>query len=465
MEKKYQIFISSTYTDLVEQRKKVQDTILTMHHFPVGMELFSSADEEQWEVIQETIDSSDYYVLIIGHRYGSLIQNGLDAGISYTEKEYRYAKACGIPVLAFIIADSVKVNASDIEREHPQELEKFIEDVKTGRIVQWWESTDDLANKVMNALFKQFLKSKRPGWVRADSFNIEESHAELLALNKKLRELEHENAQLKSQVQTRVPKLKVSFELETPDEDDESPLYENLVNAHNNSEGGITMKIPEINETDIDMLRMRYAPLAWEEVPIEVKSMVSEEEIELYNKKLPTAESLENYVNACNLYKKMRLGVPARCWVSNEGTAKANDIRVMISVPDGLHLVEFEDVDGEEEPKAPDLPKNPIEEAYLKTTVPFLDSWMSALRSISEPLMPDFDLLSNYHPIMSMGYDICIENDTADISIKSILHTQSEGMGGCYFVAMRPGVYKVECRIMCAEYVEPDVQYITFYAE
>lgn len=61
MEKKYQIFISSTYKDLIEARSKVRDAILSMMHFPVGMEMFNAADEEQWEIIQETIDSSDYY--------------------------------------------------------------------------------------------------------------------------------------------------------------------------------------------------------------------------------------------------------------------------------------------------------------------------------------------------------------------------------------------------------------------
>lgn len=91
MEKKYQIFISSTYEDLKEERKKVQDTILSMYQFPIGMEMFSAADEEQWEIIRETIDSSDYYVLIIGHRYGSVIDKGKYAGISYTQKEFRYA--------------------------------------------------------------------------------------------------------------------------------------------------------------------------------------------------------------------------------------------------------------------------------------------------------------------------------------------------------------------------------------
>ena len=59
MEKKYQVFISSTFDDLKEERQKARDTILSMYQFPIGMEMFSAADEEQWNVIKETIDSSD----------------------------------------------------------------------------------------------------------------------------------------------------------------------------------------------------------------------------------------------------------------------------------------------------------------------------------------------------------------------------------------------------------------------
>ena len=81
MEKKYQIFISSTFDDLKEERQKVRDAILSMYHFPIGMEMFSAADEEQWNTIKETIDSSDYYVVIIAHRYGSVIDSGINAGI------------------------------------------------------------------------------------------------------------------------------------------------------------------------------------------------------------------------------------------------------------------------------------------------------------------------------------------------------------------------------------------------
>lgn len=117
MEKKYQIFMSSTYKDLIEAREKVRDAILTMMHFPVGMEMFSAADEEQWEIIRDTIDSSDYYVLIMGHRYGSVIETGDDAGISYTEKEFRYAEEKKIPILAFILSNDADIKITNLEND------------------------------------------------------------------------------------------------------------------------------------------------------------------------------------------------------------------------------------------------------------------------------------------------------------------------------------------------------------
>ncbi len=168
MEKKYQIFISSTYEDLKEERKQIQDMILAMYQFPIGMEMFSAADEDQWEIIKETIDSSDYYVLIIGHRYGSVIKDGDYAGISYTQKEFYYALEKEIPVLAFLIDRKATVLPENMEQDtdKKKKLEQFIEEVKRGRTVQWWVNKDDLANKVMNSLNKQIKRKNRPGWVR-----------------------------------------------------------------------------------------------------------------------------------------------------------------------------------------------------------------------------------------------------------------------------------------------------------
>lgn len=65
MEKKYQVFVSSTYEDLQEERKKVMEALLQMNCFPVGMEYFNASDSSQWEVIKSLIRECDYYVLIV----------------------------------------------------------------------------------------------------------------------------------------------------------------------------------------------------------------------------------------------------------------------------------------------------------------------------------------------------------------------------------------------------------------
>ena len=61
MNKKYQVFISSTYEDLKAERQKIIDTVLSLNQFPVGMEMFAADNEEQWVTIKECIDCSDYY--------------------------------------------------------------------------------------------------------------------------------------------------------------------------------------------------------------------------------------------------------------------------------------------------------------------------------------------------------------------------------------------------------------------
>lgn len=106
MERKYQIFISSTYVDLIKEREVVTKQILEDHHFPIGMEMFAPNDKKQWETIKATIDSSDIYLLLVGFRYGSIDP---DDKISYTEKEFNYALSKGMPVIAFVKNDDIEI--------------------------------------------------------------------------------------------------------------------------------------------------------------------------------------------------------------------------------------------------------------------------------------------------------------------------------------------------------------------
>lgn len=95
--RRLQVFVSSTYSDLRDERQAAVEAILTAGHIPAGMELFTAGDESQMEAIRQWIEESDVYMLILGGRYGSIEPN---SGKSYTRLEYEYAVQLGKPLFA-----------------------------------------------------------------------------------------------------------------------------------------------------------------------------------------------------------------------------------------------------------------------------------------------------------------------------------------------------------------------------
>jgi diaminopimelate decarboxylase len=129
---------------------------------PVGMEMFSAGDEQQWDLIKRQIDDCDYYVVVLAHRYGSK-----DGAVSYTEKEYDYAVSKKIPVLGFLISEDApwpKMKI-DIEQEAQSSLASFKQKVKR-KMVAFWRNADDLHGKVAISLLKAFAAYPRAGWTR-----------------------------------------------------------------------------------------------------------------------------------------------------------------------------------------------------------------------------------------------------------------------------------------------------------
>ena len=179
MATKYQVFVSSTYDDLQDERSQVIKAILEMGHIPVGMEMFSADDDEQWKIIARHIDESDYYCVIVAHRYGSQT-----AGISYTRKEYEYALSQGVPVLGFVIEGGATWPSTRVDKSSGtvKKLNDFKDLVKQ-KPVSFWKSADDLYGRVSIALGKQFTLNPRDGWVRASAVAGPEVTAELTRLS------------------------------------------------------------------------------------------------------------------------------------------------------------------------------------------------------------------------------------------------------------------------------------------
>ncbi len=166
MEKRYQIFISSTFADLQNERKGIMEAIIELNCFPAGMEMFPATDTEQFEYIKSVIDESDYYIAIIAGRYGSLAEDG----ISYTEKEFNYAISKGIPVLAFLKKDinSLPYSKTENDPEGKKKLEIFRNRVLQGRLARYWDNADNLKYIIHSSLSKEFKIHPRIGWVKGN---------------------------------------------------------------------------------------------------------------------------------------------------------------------------------------------------------------------------------------------------------------------------------------------------------
>lgn len=197
MEKKYQIFVSSTYEDLQAERKAVIEALLQMNCFPVGMEYFNAADDSQWDVITSLIDECDYYVLIVAGRYGSIDEA---SGISYTQKEYEYAIKIGVPTISFVHKDINQLPSGKVE--HDPDVQKKLKEFKSEiskKLWQAWDNKDSLASAVVLSLTKLIKSKPRTGWVRYVSLSAEANRQILAlkeeneALKEKLKQVEDED--------------------------------------------------------------------------------------------------------------------------------------------------------------------------------------------------------------------------------------------------------------------------------
>ena len=142
MDKRYQVFISSTYADLKEERRSVIQAVIELDCIPAGMELFPATDEEQLNFIRRVIDDCDYYLLIIGGRYGSTSDLG-----SAREPEYDYAIGRGLKVIALLHEkpDEIPLGKSEKDPVLREKLEQFRNKVATGRLVKFWKTPEELA--------------------------------------------------------------------------------------------------------------------------------------------------------------------------------------------------------------------------------------------------------------------------------------------------------------------------------
>lgn len=199
MEKIYQVFVSSTFEDLQEERKEVMQALLELDCMPAGMELFPASNDDQWTLIKRVIDTCDYYLLIIGGRYGSVNEKG----ISYTQMEFEYAQEIGKPIISFLPQnpETIPAGKSEKDSEKQQKLEAF-KNLAKRKLVKYWENPEQLGSIVSRSMIKLIKDFPAEGWVKANGAVDETSVKEIARLQKENAEL----IQRLNEISTEAPK-------------------------------------------------------------------------------------------------------------------------------------------------------------------------------------------------------------------------------------------------------------------
>ena len=198
MNKKLQVFVSSTYTDLIEERQSAVEAILDAGHIPAGMELFKAGNESQLQTIYKWIDESDVYMLILGGRYGSLETK---SDKSYTQLEYEYALSKNIPVFAVVLSQSFltnKINSLGLDKVMEQiapDKYQLFKSLVMSKIIREVDDSKDIKIAIHSTLNKFLNDYDLIGWIRDTNEN------NTILLTKENNSLLKENNSLNQQIQ------------------------------------------------------------------------------------------------------------------------------------------------------------------------------------------------------------------------------------------------------------------------
>jgi uncharacterized protein DUF4062 len=188
LDKRYQVFISSTFRDLIEERQAVLKAVLELDQMPAGMELFPASDDTAWRLIKDVIEGSDYYVVVVGGRYGSLDETG----IGYTEREYDYASQLGRPVIPLLHErpESLARDRTETDEAAWKRLGDFRAKLERSHTCSYWANAEDLKARAIVGLTAAMKRNPAIGWVRSDQVPSTATITEVLNLRDRIGELE-----------------------------------------------------------------------------------------------------------------------------------------------------------------------------------------------------------------------------------------------------------------------------------
>ena len=155
---------------------------------PCGLEL-NPASVGAWAAIKKLIDESDYYVLLVGSRYGTLSPSG----VSFTHMEYVYAATKQKPILV-LLHDAPETRPVELQESTPEGKLKFrdFRQLLQRGLTAGWNDERSLELSIRQHLPQLIASRPMPGWVKANQVSNPQLEKENQALKERLAQLEQE---------------------------------------------------------------------------------------------------------------------------------------------------------------------------------------------------------------------------------------------------------------------------------
>jgi hypothetical protein len=162
------IYVSSTYGDLKDHREHVYRALRQLGHDVIAMEDYVAADQRPLGRCLADVAASDLYVGVFAHRYGFTPDKDNPEGRSITELEYRRAQAQGKACLIFLLDQEApwpptSMDSFTRENESGGRIQALREELGRDRLVSFFATADELAQKVSVAVTNQLKNEQATG--------------------------------------------------------------------------------------------------------------------------------------------------------------------------------------------------------------------------------------------------------------------------------------------------------------
>lgn len=186
LDKRYQVFISTSGKDMQPERMVLSQTLVGMGFFSWGLEQRTPLSTA---FSRRQIDDCDYFLLLVGSQYGEQSVSG----VGYMQLEYIYAVTKQKPIIVFMHEDPTS-RPQSLHDEKPELREKFLEFRKqlqqeVDQVITY-RTLRDLELAVRSNMLQMLERYPVVGWVRPQ--NIQILQDEIDALKAKLTQLQAE---------------------------------------------------------------------------------------------------------------------------------------------------------------------------------------------------------------------------------------------------------------------------------